>query len=271
MNSALTIQERLKDLRVEHALTLEQLEQRTGISKSALGNYETEDYKDISHTSIVMLAKFYGVSADYLLGLTETKNHPNTDLTELHLGDGMIELLKSGNINTRILCEMAAHRDFVKLLADIEIYVDGIASMQVQNLNAYVNLARDTIEKKYRPGEHDRHIRILNAAHIKEDEYFRHVVHDDMDGIIKSIKQAHRQDTTSAPETDFVQELKQDLEFVSSIEGSAQKKQVALYCRRLGVDYTKLTDVEFDVMMRVLGKSKHLKRQGKKQGRKKRK
>lgn len=73
MNTALTIQERLKDLRVQNGLTLEQLEQRTSISKSALGNYENEDYKDISHASIVALAKFYGVSADYLLGLTETK------------------------------------------------------------------------------------------------------------------------------------------------------------------------------------------------------
>lgn len=96
MNVALTIQERLKDLRVEHGLTLEQLEQRIGISKSALGNYEIEDYKDISHTSIVTLAKFCGVSADYLLGLTEAKNHPNADLTELHLSDTMIGLLKGG-------------------------------------------------------------------------------------------------------------------------------------------------------------------------------
>ncbi len=45
MNVALTIQEKLKDLRVENSLTLEQLEKQTGISKSALGNYETEDYK----------------------------------------------------------------------------------------------------------------------------------------------------------------------------------------------------------------------------------
>lgn len=49
MNVALTIQEKSKDLRVERGLTLEQLEQRTSISKSALGNYENEDYKDISH------------------------------------------------------------------------------------------------------------------------------------------------------------------------------------------------------------------------------
>lgn len=65
-----------------------------------------------------------------------------------------------------------------------------------------------------------------------------------------------------------MRKLKQDLEFVSSIEGSAQKKQVALYCRRLGIDFTKLTEVEFEAMMRVLGKSKHLKSPGKKQGRK---
>lgn len=94
------------------------------------------------------LAKFYGVSTDYLLGLTENKKHPNADLADLHLSDAMIDLLKSGKINIQLLCEMAAHKDFVKLLADIEIYVDGITSMQVQNLNAYVNLARDTIEKK---------------------------------------------------------------------------------------------------------------------------
>lgn len=106
MNVTLTIQEKLKDLRVEQDLTLEQLEQRMGISKSALGNYETEDYKDISHTSSVTLAKFYGVSTDYLLGLTENKKHSNADLADLCLSDDMIDLLKSGAINPRLLCEM---------------------------------------------------------------------------------------------------------------------------------------------------------------------
>ena len=66
----LTIQERLKDLRVERGLTLEQLAEQTGLSKSALGKYEADDFKDISPFSIVTLAKFYGVSTDYLLGMT---------------------------------------------------------------------------------------------------------------------------------------------------------------------------------------------------------
>ena len=39
----LSIQERLKDLRVERGLTLEQLAEQTHLSKSALGSYEGDE------------------------------------------------------------------------------------------------------------------------------------------------------------------------------------------------------------------------------------
>ena len=43
MQVKLTIGERLKDLRVERKLTLEQLSAEVGISKSALGKYESDN------------------------------------------------------------------------------------------------------------------------------------------------------------------------------------------------------------------------------------
>ena len=49
----LTITERLKDLRKERGLTLEALSKAVGISRSALGTYETGEFKDISPFSIV--------------------------------------------------------------------------------------------------------------------------------------------------------------------------------------------------------------------------
>lgn len=55
------------------------------LSKSALGSYEADDFKDISHYALIKLAKFYGVTADCLLGLTEIRNHPNADLVDLRL------------------------------------------------------------------------------------------------------------------------------------------------------------------------------------------
>ena len=78
MKQGITIQERLKDLRTERHLKLEELATATEISKSALGSYENDNYKEISHKSLVALADFYGVSTDYLLCRTENRNHPDT-------------------------------------------------------------------------------------------------------------------------------------------------------------------------------------------------
>lgn len=109
----LTMAERLKDLRVfDKKLTLEQLAEQTGLSKSALGKYENEDCGDINHYAIQKLAKFYGVSTDYLLGLTEQKNHSDVDVASLHLSDEVLELLRSGKINNHLLCEMMTHPRF---------------------------------------------------------------------------------------------------------------------------------------------------------------
>ena len=65
----------------------------------------------------------------------------------MHLSDAMIELLKSGKINNRLLCEIATHEGFRKLMTDLEIYVDRIASMQLSNLNAIVDMAKSILSK----------------------------------------------------------------------------------------------------------------------------
>ena len=47
MKCKLTLPEKLKDLRVEHGLSLEQLAESTKISRSALGTYETDETREI--------------------------------------------------------------------------------------------------------------------------------------------------------------------------------------------------------------------------------
>ena len=208
MNGATTIQERLKDLRLNKGLKLEELAEQTGISKSALGSYEKDDYKEINHGNLILLADFYGVSLDYLFCRTENRAEINTPLRELHLSDEMVALLKSGRINNRLLCELATHKDFIKFLADIEIYVDGIATMQIQNLNALVDTVRHEIIERYRPGEDDPHLKVLKAAHISDDEYFSHMVLDDLNLIIRDIREAHKKNSESAPQITVADELK---------------------------------------------------------------
>ena len=58
MKCKLSIQEKLKDLRVERGLSLQELSEQTGLSRAALGNYETDDYKEITHKEIVILDEY---------------------------------------------------------------------------------------------------------------------------------------------------------------------------------------------------------------------
>ncbi len=86
-----SLQEKLRDLRYNNGnLKLEQVSNATGISTTALSTYENDELKDIPHSSIVALAKFYHVSTDYLLGLTENEQESNADLRELSINDDMI-------------------------------------------------------------------------------------------------------------------------------------------------------------------------------------
>ena len=69
----LTSAERLADLRKERGLTLDELAKATNLLSSALNRYELNEDVELSPHSLRVLADFYGVSADYLLGLTNEK------------------------------------------------------------------------------------------------------------------------------------------------------------------------------------------------------
>ena len=62
----MTIPERLKDLRNEKGVNQDAVAASVNISSSAISGYENNEDKDISHRAIIALAKYYGVTTDYL-------------------------------------------------------------------------------------------------------------------------------------------------------------------------------------------------------------
>lgn len=261
MKQGITIQERLKDLRTERHLKLEDVAAATGISKSALGNYENDDYREISHGSIITLAEFYNVSTDYLLCLTENRNHPDTGLTELHLSDSMVELLKSGRINNRLLCEIATHENFIPLMTDAEIYVDGIATMRFQDINASLEAVRAEILQKYQPDvsganlEEDTTLKALQASQIQEEDYFCHVTHKEWDAILHDIRQEHEDDAESASEQSNTLKIIADAEKALRFPGNALDKFCYVMCSQLQISYEKLTEKERADLKNIMKKS----------------
>ena len=187
----LTISERLEDLRKKHGLTLEQLAEATKISKSALSKYENQDFKDISPFNVATLAKFYGVTTDYLLGVSNMERPDDAEIQELRLTNGALDVLKSGGFNGVLLSEVICHRDFRQLMVDMEIFVDHIAQMQINNLNYGLGTARGIVQKQYRPDENELFYRTAELGEIPADEYVSSVLRDDLTGILRDIREAH--------------------------------------------------------------------------------
>ena len=259
MQVKLTIGERLKDLRVAKKLTLEQLSAEVGISKSALGKYESDNGKDISPYSISMLADYYGVSSDYLMGRTETKNHPNAALHELHLSDDAIDVLSTGKFNHRLLSELICHKDFQRFMLDAEIYVDRIADMRINDMNAVLEAVRQMALMKNGGEENDLHLRTLEVAQIREDEYFGSLIADDLKGILRDIRSEHRPDTMTADEISLAATMQDQLQDAMNFEGSSEEKKAKALLSTLGIDYDAITMEQFVNLIEVLKLSKHLK------------
>lgn len=260
MQPKLTVQERLKDLRVvDFDLTLEELAERTGLSRSALGKYESDETaKDISPFAILTLAKFYGVSTDYLLGLTENKNHPNTELNALHLSDDAITVLTTGNFNHRLLSEMICHKDFQRMMLDAEIYVDRIADMRITNMNAAMEAVRQSVIKKKGNDQEDLYLRTLELAQVQEDEYFGHVIFKDLTSILRDIRDTHRKDATTADENCATLDVQKQLQDAIDFKGSTEEKKARLFLANLGIDYDAITMEQFTNLIEVLKLSKHM-------------
>ena len=265
----LSIQEKLKDLRIERGLSLQELSEQTGLSRAALGNYETDDYKEISHNAIIILADFYGVSSDYLLGLTENREHHSFPVDKLGLDDDTLDLLKSGKLNVRLICEIIKHPEFLNLLSDLEIYVDNLAGMQIRNMNTMIEQTRLRLQNNGVP-DSDHYMKTLEAASINEDNYFNNLLGNDIVKIAKDLREAHGKDADTGDPITPVEDMLSTFDELKKADNATQA-QMVMYSKLFKINFTKMDPYEFktftDILQRYSDLCKPLKGNGR--GRKK--
>ncbi len=75
---------RIKELRILKNLSQVELGKALGVSKQSVSNWENNNIQP-SIDILIHLAKFFSVSADYLLGLENERYLQITDLTETEL------------------------------------------------------------------------------------------------------------------------------------------------------------------------------------------
>ena len=107
--------------------------------------------------------------------------------------------------------------------------------------------------------ENDLHLRTLEVAQIREDEYFGSLIADDLKGILRDIRNEHRPDTMTADETSLVATVQGQLQDAMNFEGSSEEKQVRSFLATFGIDYDKLSKEQFVSLIEILKLSKYLK------------
>ena len=79
--------QRIRNLREAAFITQKDFAERIGVAPSQLSRIESGETKTISSDILIAIATEFDVSTDYLLGLSQTRNHPNADLADLRLRD----------------------------------------------------------------------------------------------------------------------------------------------------------------------------------------
>ena len=105
---------------------------------------------------------------------------------------------------------MLCHKDFQRMMLDAEIYVDRIADMRINDMNAMLEAVRKMALMK-QDGQDDLSTRTLELAQVREDDYFGHVLADDLKAILRDIREEHSTDTTTADTPSIAEEVQAQL------------------------------------------------------------
>ncbi len=144
-------------------------------------------------------------------------------------------------------------------MLDAEIYVDRIADMRINDMNAVLEAVRQMVLSKREDSANDLYLRTLELAQVSEEEYFGHVVADDLTGILRDIREAHKTDSTTADEPSAATQAQQQLQTAMNFEGSSDEKKARALLATLGIDYDAITKEQFVNLIEVLRLSKHMK------------
>lgn len=115
-----TLAERVRDLRRERNLSQQELGNVFGIDKGTIS--KIENGKTINSNLALSLADYFGVSMDYLFGLTDDRSSVNYDLKKLGISSAAAEKFCSGEVDADIVNMLIEHPDFGNFSIALAMY-----------------------------------------------------------------------------------------------------------------------------------------------------
>ena len=189
------IRERMEDLRNRRKLTLKEVSEKTGIDYSTLSRIENGNVKKVGDDVLLKLARFFGVSTDFLLGITNVPDKKNYTIEELGLTPEAARNLYTGAIENRVINLLLVHPDFATLTNRIADYLDDRMAAGIAAQNQLYDSVSDLM---MRIGKEEKALRQAATAQAKEAKALCRKLYADelaqieslFKGILSSIKKS---------------------------------------------------------------------------------
>jgi transcriptional regulator with XRE-family HTH domain len=119
-----TIGQRLSDLCTAAGITIKELSEKTCLEYSTLSRIKNDKNQKVAHEVVLKLARFFNVSADFLLGLTNIPDMKNYTAEELGLSADAVKNLYTGVVDNRVADLLLSSPEFATLTAMLADYFD---------------------------------------------------------------------------------------------------------------------------------------------------
>ena len=93
---------------------------------------------------------------------------------------------------------------------------------------------------------------------MQESDFFSHTIHDDLDSIIRDIREAHVSDRTTADSQPTFTEVKEKFDRAMKL-GSNEERVIREFCDQMQIPFDKIASEDFSAFMRILSLSQLLK------------
>ena len=132
---------RLSNLRKDHDLSQKQLADQLHVTHSQISRIESGETKNPNISIVIDAARFFHVSTDYLLGITQITSPKSYDISELGLSEEAVTRLITRRIDVDILNRLLEHEHFPKLCIMIRNYFDDTIAEGIMARNKVIDFA----------------------------------------------------------------------------------------------------------------------------------
>ena len=132
---------RLSNLRKDHDLSQKQLADQLHVTHSQISRIESGETKNPNISIVIDAARFFHVSTDYLLGITQITSPKSYDISELRLSEEAVTRLITRRIDVDILNRLLEHENFPKLCIMIRNYFDDTIAEGIMARNKVIDFA----------------------------------------------------------------------------------------------------------------------------------